>query len=438
MDPKFPSSPEIERAVIGAMLFEPEAIETAIELLGTGEAFYNPQHQVVYRAITDLYKQNTPADQITLTELLQTRKQLEYIGGESYVAGLAGEITGAANVPHYCKTLLDKMRGRLGISGMVSKVKDLESGTNTEQIISEAVAYLMGLLDKTVTKPYRTLREIMPDVYESIQNRTNSTKCTGIPTGLSALDRYTDGWQPGDLIIVAAKTSQGKTALSLNFARHAARQGFPVGIFSMEMSDSKLGTRMLSAESGVDLAPGVHSYTQDEFKRLCNGCGELSKLPVCIDDTPGLTISQVIAKARRMQRNMDIKMVIVDYLQLAEGDNKENRQIEVTSISRGLKQLARAIRVPVIALSQFSRKADESDARRPRLSDLRESGAIEQDADLVIFIHNATSKEKMDYSCSGDKENIRELIIPKNRNGITGEILTYWKKDCLTFYDVEY
>jgi replicative DNA helicase len=434
------------------MLFEREACEIAQDQI-TAECFYGPVNQLVFKACIDLFNQNAPVDQLSVTELLRQRNQLDSIGGEAHIASLAGEITGAANVEYHCSILKEKLfLRRLRVLGHALKTMVEQEQATGADIAANMVENLYGLLEAGTPHEYRSAKEFIPDAFTELERRYSGKGYTGILTGLSELDLLLEGFMPDKLYIVAGKTSQGKTALALNFALTVARTGYPVGMFSLEMGDTELGMRLLANDSGVSTA-NVRSadFPPDGWNRISDAAGRLYDLPFYVNDLPGLSIAQIRSKVTRMIREKGIKLLIVDYLQLMTGDGAESRRLEIEAISRGLKLIAKAYHIPVIALSQLSRKADESDTRRPRLSDLRESGSIEQDADVVIFLHEPTDEEKMKAEVGplpdhghdpagniipGQRANIREILVRKNRGGKRGFLYSYFHPDRLKFYDL--
>jgi replicative DNA helicase len=374
---------------------------------------------------------------------------LDRIGGEIAVASLAGEITSSANVAYHCRMLREKLYLRkLLTAAQTMKSLCLEPAASPESITGLIQSHLLSIMDRAENKPYRQVADYMHEAYETIVRRAESETVTGVPTGIARLDLTLDGLQPGDLSILAARPKDGKSALGGQIAVHAAEQGFPVGVFALEMKGRDMGIRFMSSKARRNLSPKAireNKPNSQEWKRLSDVAAEISALPVFIDDTSGLSISQVYAKARRMQRDFDMKLLIVDYLQLMSGEgNEQSREREIAHISCGLKGIAKTLNIPVLALSQLSRKAVESEYRRPRLSDLRESGAIEQDADNVIFIFNPPPDTKTGIP---DRKGhipltytdpVRELIVEANRHGEVGSVFVYWQKEHVMFYNLEY
>ena len=442
-----PQSPDIERAVLGAMLLETQAIGSAIEMISGDEGcFYKPAHSLIFRAITDLYDEGIPVDQLTVTEFLKERGQLESAGGEVTIATLSGETKSAANIRYHCQILKEKAMLRRIIS-MTSSVRSkcFEDSAIPVEILNNLEENIMNISDLRGTKDYQDIKKTVRSAFDEIQRRAETKEgVTGVRTGYTRLDKLTLGWQKSDFIILAGRPSMGKTALALEFAKNAASAGIPVGLFSLEMSSLQLGMRILFNEGRFD-GSSLHSRTPDqgEWTRLSDACTRLEKYPIYIDDTPGLSSVELNAKAKRLKREKDIGLVIVDYLQLMQGSNRESRQQEISSISRALKNLAKELAVPVLALSQLSRAVEHrGGSHKPMLSDLRESGAIEQDADVVMFIYRASVYgAEPEYTISEQNvpvEEVAEVIIRKQRNGPTGTILLHWIKEQTKFAEFIY
>ncbi|MFH1230957.1 MAG: replicative DNA helicase [Planctomycetota bacterium] len=436
-----PNDPEIERSVLGEMVFDVEALDIAIEEL-LDDAFYRPNNSIVFNAIKSLRLENKPADQLSITEELRKCGNLEKIGGEQTIAGICSAWVSAANIKSHIDILNEKANKRKLI-GLTNAVHSMcyEDGGDVEEIASILYLKATEIIDKKKEVPYRSFAEIIRDAHEWIIRKSEQSGTMGISTGLSRLDKYTDGWQDGKLYILAGKTGQGKSALAINsFVLNAAKHGVNTGVFSLEMGDIEIGVRSISGEARMDLSSVQYNKPKDEdWVRISDACARLYSLPIVIDETPGISIAQIGSKIRRMQRDKGVKLVIVDYLQLMGGKESKSREQEVGSISRGLKLLAKSLHIPIIAISQLSRKAgDENEYIEPQLSFLRESGSLEMDADMVIFIHEASDETKQGYNINGDKENIREIIIRKHRGGKTGKIYAIWRPEFLSFYDVEY
>ncbi len=426
-----PQAVDVEQSVLGAMLIEREAIPRAIEILRE-DVFYNAKHQKIYLAILSLFERGNPVDLITLTEELKRRSELDDIGGPYYLTELTSKVATAANVAYHARIISEKALLRQMIETMTSLIgKAYDPSSDAFELLDTAESDIFRISDIGLRKPAASMNEVLKDTLarlEAIHGRTGGI--TGIPSGFSRLDDLTGGWQRSDLIIIAARPSMGKTAFSLAMARNAAlHPEHPAGvaIFSLEMSSQQLAQRLLTSEARVDAQAARTGRMRDEdWPRLARAAGRLSAAPIFIDDTPSLSVLELRAKCRRLKAEHDISLVIVDYLQLMHGttnSRSSNREQEIAQISRSLKSLAKEIEVPVIALSQLSRAVETRGGdKRPQLSDLRESGSIEQDADVVAFIYRAER-----YGITVDEngqstEGLAEIIIGKQRNGPIGTV----------------
>jgi len=442
-----PQAPDIERAVLGAMLIDRDATGAAIEIFSTDDQyFYKPEHGMIYRAVTDLYDKNDPIDQLTVSETLRQRGQLEMIGGEATIASIIAETTSGANIDYHCRILKEKalLRRMISITTTFHN-RCFNESVNTEEIMGQFEQSVMDLATMRHTKAYQSVSETVLDAYHEIENKAHAGDgVTGIDTGYSHLNHLTAGWQSSDLIVLAGRPSMGKTAFALELAKNAAMRDIPVAVFSLEMSVKQLVMRLLFNEGRFDGSFQNGEPTVDDWSRLQDACARLEKYPLYIDDTPGLSSIELSAKAKRLKAERDIGMIVVDYMQLMQGSNRESRQQEISAISRGLKILAKELNVPVIALSQLSRALEQRGGdHRPLLSDLRESGAIEQDADVVMFIYRAAVYENVsvEYNISDhniDTRNVAEIIIRKQRNGPIGTVLLHWIKEHMKFAEFDY
>ncbi len=446
-----PQAPDVERAVLSAMLFEREAIDIASESIGKVECFYKPANALIYRTCLELYIQNAPVDQLTVTERLREKGVLYQCGGEAHIAGLGGEITGAANVAYHCGILKEKaiLRKVIAVTTSVSGMCH-DPAAKSADIINTLQGNILLLQDKRgEEKSCKPISEYMTEAYTTIIRRNESDKVTGVPSGITRLDWVIDGFQNGDLYLLAGRPGEGKSALAGQIAMYAAENGYPTGVFALEMKGRDYGIRFMAAKARRNLSPRAirqERITENEWMRLGNACSQISKYPLYIDQTTGLSISQVYARTRQMIDRYRIKFLMVDYLQLMSGEGgEENREKEVSHISRGLKGIAKNLNIPVLALSQLSRKAVDSDFKRPRLSDLRESGALEQDADAVMFIYDPDPKvkEKMNFRDENGMDvthldGVRVIIVEKDRQGEIGDVWTYWKKEHVSFHNLEY
>jgi len=432
-----PQNLEAEQAVLGAILLEAEALITAMEHL-RAEDFYSVAHQRIYDAIVALGEDNKPLDLVTLMSRLQDQGELEEIGGVSYLAKLSGAVPTAANVEYYAQIVAEKSMLRRLIRTATQIVSDgYAEGEDVGALLSDAEQRILELSNRRATHGFVSIRDVLMEVFERVEHLYNHKGgVTGIPSGFPDLDKMTSGFQRSDLIIVAARPSVGKTAFALNIAQNVAvRASETVAIFSLEMSAAQLVQRMICAESNVDAGRMRTGFLEgDDWEKLSMAIGSLSEAQVYIDDTPGITVADIRAKCRRLKKEKGLGMVLVDYLQLIAGRGKpgENRQQEVSEISRTLKQIARELEVPVIALSQLSRGVEQRQDKRPMMSDLRESGSIEQDADIVSFLYRDDYYDK-----ESEKKNIIEIIIAKQRNGPVGTVELVFLKQFNKFVSID-
>ncbi len=421
-----PHSDEAEASVLGAMMLDKEAVSKALQYLDH-TAFYKDAHQQIFKAMTDLFNDGQPVDQVSVIAQLKRKKLLEMVGGAYYVTGLVETTPSAANVEYYAKIVLDAaIFRRLIVTTNEIQSMAYEARDTAFDVLDTAEQRIFALSENRLRGGFKNFVDVLNRTFEhidSIHSRKGHT--TGVPTGLLDLDDLTSGFHPGELIILAGRPGMGKTALALTIARNAAVEyGFPVGFFSIEMADYQLAMRILCAEAKLDShLVRTGKLPKDQWQRLSLQTGRLSNAKIFIDDSPVLTMMDIRAKARRAKAEHDIQMLIVDYLQLIKGHRAENRQQEITEISRGLKALAKEISVPVIALSQLSRAVEGRTDHKPQLSDLRESGSIEQDADVVLFIYRKAFYDKRDGNTpTEDDERIAEIMVAKQRNGPTGNV----------------
>ncbi len=422
-----PQAVEAEQSVLGAMLLSKEAIGRAVELLDES-CFYRGEHQQIFQAIVSLYDQNKPVDLITLTQELKKRRKLKEVGGRVYLMALLESTPTAANIDHYARIVLEKatLRKLADVAtGIVSEC--YQPQVEADNLLDKAEQQIFNLSENRMRGGFVHIGEILPHTFEAIEEfHKREGFVTGIPSGFKELDSLTSGFQKSDLVIVAGRPSMGKTAFSLSIAQYVAiKEKIPVAIFSLEMSKSQLVQRMLCSEARVDshlLRTG--RLPSKDWPRLSIAVGPLSEAPIFIDDTPAIGILEMRAKARRLKSSQNIGMVMVDYLQLMQGPKgAENRQQEISIICRSLKGLAKELDVPVVALSQLSRQVEvRGKEHRPQLSDLRESGAIEQDADLVLFIYRPELYGILQDRKGNPLQGIAEIIIGKQRNGPTGSV----------------
>jgi replicative DNA helicase len=418
-----PQNIEAEQSILGGILIENKAINKVMEIL-TDDDFYRDAHRKIYNAIINLSERDEPADLITLTNELRKMDQLDSIGGASYLASIIDSVPTAANIEYYAKIVKEKSILRRLIQTSTEIItQSYEDQGDVEGFLDEAERAIFEISEKRVKPSFYFIRDIVKDSFKTIEKLYEKKELvTGVPSGFKELDQRTAGFQPSDLIIVAGRPSMGKTAFCLNAVQYAAiEKGIPVAIFSLEMSKEQLVIRMLCSEARVEGTRLRTGYlSESDWPKLTLAAGNLSDAPIYIDDTASLSILELRAKARRLNAEHGLGILIIDYLQLMRGRWKaESRQQEISEISRSLKALAKELHIPVIAVSQLSRKTEERRDFRPQLSDLRESGAIEQDADLILFLY----RDEL-YNRSEDNPNRgkAELIIGKQRNGPTGKI----------------
>lgn len=429
-----PQNLEAERSVLGGMLLDNQAVHQVLEILD-GDDFYSSGHRKIFQSIIDLTERNEPADLITLSNLLKDRSQLESIGGAAYLGSLADAVPSAANITYYSKIVKEKSILRKLISATTNILsRTYEDATDIDGIIDEAEYSIFQISENKIRQTFFPIREIIKDSFRTIERLfEKKSLITGVPTGFEELDRLTSGFQRSELIIIAGRPSMGKTAFALNIAQHAAiEMDVPVAVFSLEMSKEQLAMRMLSSEARVDaqrLRKGFLGET--DWPRLTTAAGSLSEAKIFIDDTAAITVLEMKAKARRLKAEKGLGMVVLDYLQLMKGrEQSPSREQEISEISRSLKALAKELNVPVVALSQLNRQVEARSDRRPQMADLRESGAIEQDADVILFIYR---DEVYNRSEDNPEKGIAEIIIGKQRNGPTGKVKLAFLKEFTRF-----
>lgn len=432
-----PQNLEAEQAVLGAILLQAEALITVMERVQDDD-FYDPRHRFIYESMVQLGEENQPVDLVTLTARLQDKQQLEDIGGVSYLAKLANAVPTAANVDYYAQIIEEKSMLRRLIRTATQIVNNGYAGSDeVGDLLSDAERKILEISNRRTGSGFIAIKDVLMEVFERVEF-LNMQKggTTGIPSGFTDLDKMTAGFQRSDLIIVAARPSVGKTAFALNVAQNVGvRAKETVAIFSLEMSAAQLVQRIVCAESNVDATRmRTGNLENDDWEKLTMAIGALSEADIYIDDTPGVTVADIRAKCRRLKKEKGLGMILIDYLQLISGRGKagENRQQEVSEISRTLKQIARELEVPVIALSQLSRGVEQRQDKRPMMSDLRESGSIEQDADIVAFLYRDDY-----YNQDSEKKNIIEIIIAKQRNGPVGTVELVFLKNYNKFVGYE-
>ena len=436
-----PNSMDAERAVLGAILKDQDGISIVLEVFNAPEHFYVPKHRIIFKAILNLYGKNEPADITTVSNELQKTNDLEAIGGRVYLVGLIEEIVSISNLKYHCEIVLEKSTLRKLINTSSEIITSCYAAdVPADELLNNAEANIFSISQSRMKKGFVPLKDLMPSTFDQIENlQSEDSTLLGIKTGYSEIDEMTNGLHDGDLIIVAGRPSMGKSSLVMNMAEYIAiEKKKPVGVFSIEMSKEALALRLLCGRARISqqkLRAG--KLRDDEWPRLTSAGGVLADAPIYIDDTPDLGTLEMLAKARRLKSQNDLGLVIVDYIQMMQMTGKhENRQQEMSAISRSMKILAKELNVPVIACSQLSRNVESRTDKRPMLSDLRESGAIEQDADLVMFVyreeHYMAHIEKTDPKFL-EVEGKAEIIIAKQRNGPTGVAKLAFVKDFARF-----
>ena len=427
-----PQNISAEQATLGSILLEKDSILNCIEILHW-EDFYKSAHQIIYKCALNLFEKNQAVDLVTLTEELQKKKQLDEVGGASYLATLMSSVPTAANVFYYAKIVEEKAILRKLINHATQIVSmGYEEQEEARVLLDKAENLIFDVSQQKIKNFFSPIKDLLTESFEKIEDLYHSGNfITGVPTGFVQLDELTTGFQPSELIIVAGRPSMGKTAFCMNIAQFTAMQHkIPVAIFSLEMAKSQIVQRMLCSEARIDthaLRRGI--MPEEDWPKLSLAAGRLSAAPIFIDDSAGISPLEIKAKARRLKAQHDLGLILIDYLQLIQtGLRVENRQQEISQISRSLKGLARELNIPVVAVSQLSRAVELRSNQRPRLSDLRESGALEQDADVVAFIY----REEY-YKPKSSKKGIAEVIISKQRNGPTGTIELAFLKEYTRF-----
>lgn len=433
-----PHNSEAEQATLGAILINQEAIIQIADKVNP-EDFYVEKHRLVFSAMQDLYSKREPLDVLSLTNRLNEKGELENIGGRAFLASLTASVPTASNIEHYAKIVRQKatMR-RLILAGHDIVKLGQQEDIDVEKILDEAEHTLFTVSQESLQQNYVPIQSILTDAFDRLDEiHKNEGQLRGVSTGFDALDNILGGLQNSDLIILAARPSMGKTGFALDIARNVAvRSQVPVGIVSLEMSKDQLGDRMLCAEAGIDLWKMRTGKLQDnnDFAAIGQAMGALAEAPIFIDDSASSNIMEVRTKARRLQMEHNVGLLVIDYLQLMEGRSTggDNRVNEIAEISRGLKSIGRELNIPILALSQLSRAVEALSPPIPKLSHLRESGSIEQDADVVMFIY----REEY-YNRETERKNIADVLIAKHRNGPTGQIELYFDVEKASFKNLE-
>lgn len=430
-----PQSLDVEQAVLGALFLDKDAVSMAAERI-LPNYFYKTSHRRIFSAILELFQNDTEIDLLTITDKLKRNGALEEMGGPAYLAEISNSVPSSANVEQHLEIVRDKALSRLLIKECDTIItKAYEESEDVDTLLDFAEGKIFEISEKRLKKGFTALEPIIRSTFEKIEKLTHSgrTGITGVATGYKKLDEMTAGLQRSDLVILAGRPSMGKTAFALNIARNAALDyGMPVGIFSLEMASDALAMRLLCTESKINqMAVRTGKLSENQMKLLTHYVDKLMSAPIYIDDSPSLNVLELRAKARRLKAEKNVELIIIDYLQLMEGTKGENRQQEITHISRSIKAIAKELDIPVLALSQLSRQVENRDkSKKPQLSDLRESGAIEQDADVVMFVYRPEYYGIMEFEDTGQPtHNMCELIIGKQRNGPTGMArLTFLKE----------
>ena len=438
-----PQNVEAEQSVLGSLMIDKNAIIKVADLIKPDD-FYKEIHRRIFEAMLDIYEHREPIDLVSVSNRLKEKKQLDEIGGHSYLASLANSVPTAAHIAHYAKIVQKKSTLRRLIDAASQIVSSGFNETEeVDKILDEAEQKVFSVSQKHIRQDFIPIKPILSEAFDRIDElHKHKGKLRGLPTGFVDLDNTLAGMQKSDLIIIAARPSLGKTTLALDIARHVGvKEKVPVGVFSLEMSKEQLVDKLICAEANVDLWKlrtgklSSEGGEDDDFSRIGHAMGALSEAPIYIDDIASANVMEMRTIARRLQAEHGLGLIIVDYLQLMEGRGRtDNRVQEISEISRSLKGLARELNIPVLALSQLSRAVESRPDQIPRLSDLRESGSIEQDADVVLFIHR---EDRVKKEVEAEKRNIADIMISKHRNGPVGQIKLYFNENFVSFRNLE-
>ncbi len=436
-----PQALEFETALLGAMLVDNTSISLVADFVDPS-AFYREAHQKIFGAVLSLFQRGEPADLLTVSEELKRRGELDAVGGVVYLSDLTSSTASSANAEHYAKVVAEKsiLRYLISIASEIAS-RSFEEGADAFEMLDEAEESIFRIAQRYLKKNYQPIKKLATEtmaMLESIHGKHSGV--TGVPSGFYELDNLTGGFQKSDLIIIAARPSMGKTALAITLARNAAvNHKVPVAMFNLEMSAQQLALRLLCAEARVNMQLArTGRLPEDDWPRLSANIGKLAASPMFFDDTPALTVLELRAKARRLKADHNIGLIVIDYLQLMTSPKSlESREREISTISRSLKALAKELNIPIIALSQLNRQVEGRTDKRPMLSDLRESGAIEQDADIVMFVHRPEIYGIMAYDDNTPTEGTAEIILGKQRNGPIGDIRLMFVKDFARFENME-
>jgi replicative DNA helicase len=430
-----PNNIEAEQAILGGVLINNDAMNEITDIISPDD-FYREAHAGLFEGMVELYNRGEPIDIITLSQILSAKNSLEKVGGAGYLASLVEAISTSAGILYHAQIVKD-LSVRRSLISQCSAISEscFQDWERTEDLLDRAEQSIFDIAEEQIKEGFQSLEEVIKGSFKKLESVAEFEGfVTGVPTGFIDFDRYTAGLQPADLIIIAGRPSMGKTALALNIGYHAAQKTKrAVAVFSLEMSKQQLGMRMLGFDGGIDATKLRTGFLRDkEWERLTDAANRLSELPIFIDDSSAVGVLQMKAKCRRLKRKHDLALVIVDYLQLIYGRRSaESRQLEISEISRSLKALAKDLNVPVVALSQLNRKVEDRPNKRPQLADLRESGAIEQDADVIAFIY----RDELYHPQSDENRNLAEIILAKQRNGPTGFFKLTFQKELTRFRD---
>jgi replicative DNA helicase len=430
-----PSNIQAEQAVLGGVLINNDAMNQVIDLLAPDD-FYREAHEAIFEGMLELYNSGEPIDIITLSQVLDRKKRLERAGGNDYLASLVEAVSTSAGALHHAGIIKDlSIRRKLIRECSVISESCFEPWKETDELLDTAEQSIFEIAEERIKEGFYSLQDVITGSFKKLENIAEvEGYVTGIPSGFRDFDRLTAGLQPSDVIIIAGRPSMGKTALALNIGHSAAETtGKAVAIFSLEMSKLQLGIRLLGFDAGINATKlRTGRLRDDDWEHLTHSANHLAELPIFIDDSSGIGVLEMKAKCRRLMKRQNLGMVIVDYLQLLQGRRSaESRQLEISEISRALKALAKDLNVPVLALSQLNRKVEDRPNKRPQLADLRESGAIEQDADVIVFIY----RDEVYHPASEETRNIAEIIVAKQRNGPTGYFKLTFLKELTLFKD---
>ena len=440
LDGSQPSAIEAEASLLGSVLIDPSVLNDVQLVIHGSNDFFNKANGLIFELMVELYNKYSTVDLVQLQQLAADRNILEAVGGVEYLLEVAAAVPSAASATHYARLVKDKSVIRQLIAAAGGILQDAYSMPDEPQeVLNTAESRIFSIAQQSEQRHAQSLEQLLNDAIEQIE--TNEGRMiTGVATGFTELDEITSGFQSGEMVIIAARPSMGKTALALNIAENMVMGGTPVGMFSLEMSRQQLVQRLLSSRAGVSGHKlRRNMLSENDMQAIIRACDELMQSPFYIDDTPGLSMMQLRAKARRLKQTHDVGAMIIDYMQLMTSGNRvESRQQEVSEISRGIKALSRELNIPVICLSQLNRAAEQREGHRPRMSDLRESGSIEQDADVVTLLHRESYYHLNDADWMAeneDKHSLAELNVTKQRNGPTGSIKLTWESSCTRFYD---